>query len=107
MAGPMDVPGNAMQSVANYQRRMIRLGETLMRTEPVLEGLFAEDVEVRSVTVKFPSEESGDYFVIVRAYVKGKGHVAFHAAATFAEAVEGVAARLKNRSLKWKVDMYE
>lgn len=106
MAGPLDLPGNSLQSVANYQRRMIRLGETLMRIEPVLESLFDEDVELRSVTVKFPTEETGDYFVIARAYEKGKPVVAFHAAQTFAEAVEGWANRLKNRSLRWKADMY-
>lgn len=106
MAGPLDVPGNAMLSVAAYQKRMIKLGEALMRLEATLERLYDEDILILGLSVKFPNEEGADYFMTVRAQVDGELKVAFHGAATFAESVEGFVNRLVRKQLRWKADKY-
>jgi hypothetical protein len=95
-----------MISVAAYQKRMIKLGESMMRLEATLERLYDKDILVLGVSVKFPNAEGEDYFMTVRAQVEGELRVAFHGAATFAESVEGFVNRLQRGQLRWKVDKY-
>ena len=100
------VDGNAMMSAVNHQRRLIKLGETLQRVEPVLDRLYDEDVIIKGVTIRFCSEDNSEYFATIRAQVEGEQVVAFHAGATFYETVEGLINRLTNKSLRWKDDQY-
>lgn len=101
-----DVNGSAMLSAVNHQRRLIRLGETLQQLEPVLDKLYEEDTMILGVSIRFTDDEGGDYLVVIRAQKDGERVVAFHAAATFYEAVEGFVNRLTNRSLRWKADEF-
>lgn len=101
-----DVPGNAMMSAQNHQRRLIRMAETLQRLEPVLEKLWDEDTIVMGMSIRFAVDEGDDYLATIRAQKDGEQVVSFHSAQTFYEVVEGVINRLTNRSLRWKADEF-
>lgn len=84
----------------------IRYGAVLMRAEALFEGLEERGVGMTGITIRFPEEEGGPYFVVARAWTDEGASVAFHDAMTFAEAVAGVVNRAVNGSLKWKEDKY-
>ena len=101
-----DMPGNAMESQAQYQRQMVRLAEQLVRAERTFDNLFDEDVVVLRMTIRLPQYEGQEYMVIVGARSPEGRVVTFHSSETFAEAVRGALARLENRSNKWREDKY-
>lgn len=102
-----DVPGSAIGSHAAYARQMIRQAETLLGMEDVLDHLFEEDVQLRSISIRCPEDDRPEYMAVVRVFWHGEKQVAFHNAPTFLETMTGVVNRLKNRSLQFKDDKYE
>lgn len=63
--------------------------------------------DLTGLRFKAPEDEFGEVLVIINAIdVDGTPVVAFHAGATFGEALVGVASRLRNGKLNWKVDKY-
>lgn len=101
-----EVPGNSLRSQANYERALIKAGDTLYHFESVVDGLDSDEIEVTGVTIKLPDEPGGDYLIVARGYVGGKPHVAFTGGTSLVEAMMSLVNRLRNRSMKWKVDRY-
>lgn len=101
-----EVEGSSVLSAANYERVLIRQAESMYQYEPVLDGLFEEDIIIRSFSVRHPQDVGDDYLLTVRATVGGAKMVAFHGGETLIEVVTGLTQRLKNRTIQWKVDSY-
>ena len=102
----LDVPGNAMASAAAAGEIMLRAGQAMFRMDALLERYDDEDVFIGGLSLRAPGMDQSDWFVVVRAETPEGKVVAFHSAPTFLEAIQGVVARLDNRSLKWKEDQY-
>lgn len=101
-----EVKGSSYMSAANYERALQRAGAKLYDFEPVVERLFDDAIEVRSMAVRLPQAEGGDYLVTIRAYKEGKAVVGFSSGSSLTETLVGVVNRLQNRTVKWKADQY-
>ncbi len=53
-----------------------------------------------------PDDEEG-VLVVCKGYIGTEWHVAFHRGDTVSEAISGLGNRLRNGSLRWRVDEYE
>lgn len=102
-----DIPGNAVGSQAAYLRQMVRQAETLLGFEDVLDHLFDEEVQLRSISIRCPEDDRPEYLAVVRVYWHGEKQVGFHNAPTLLEVLTGVVNRLKNRTLQFKEDKYD
>lgn len=101
-----DVPGNSLASQAQYQRDMLRLGETISRMERILDRMFEEEWIPKRVSIKVPVNQGDEYLVIITAESPGGPVVAFTSGQSFAEAIRVAIARIENGSVKWKEDAY-
>ena len=101
-----DVPGNAMASAAQVNGLILRMGQSMLELDRLLERYDDEDVFISGFSVRPPGTSGNDWFLVVRAETPEGKKVAFHNAPTFAELVKGLVDRLSNRSLKWKADQY-
>lgn len=102
-----DVPGNAMGSVAAYQKEMLRTAEIIQRVDELLQRLYEEGCDVTAFRVKAPDMTGMNWMVIGYATIDGASWVSFQAGDSFKEALVGWLNRLENRSLKWKLDEYK
>jgi len=93
-------------ATAATDRLQRRMGASLMRAEVVLDGLFADEVYVKSITFRMPVSEGEEYLAVVRVSTLDGAQVGFHGAPTLAECVEGVLNRLQNRSMKYRADQF-
>jgi hypothetical protein len=73
----------------------------------MLERLFEDDIEILGLSVRVPSGEGEEYFIVVRARVGNDKRVGFNSATTFVEALRGTLARIENGSMIWKEDKYD
>lgn len=101
-----EIPGNAMASHQAYIDQLVKNAQYFQRFEKLTAQLFDNDCELVSLTIKLPTEEDGEYLVVVRSFVNGKKMVGFHGANTFMEALRGLITRLENHSIKWRKDKY-
>jgi hypothetical protein len=62
------------------------------------------DVVLREVRVRFPTESSTEFLVVLKGEAEGGAVVAFHQASTFFEAITGALRRFQNKDLKWRED---
>lgn len=80
--------------------------ETLGYFEELLDKRYDEMFEIRSISLKPPSEDRAEWFAVVRASAEGVPLVGFHSGATIAETLVGLVNRIDNRSMKWRDDEY-
>lgn len=82
-------------------------GDAVLYLTRCMHSRMSSDYDVTGLKFKGASGDQGEVLAIIQAFDKeGTPVVAFHAAPTFGECLNGVAARLRNGSLKWKVDEY-
>jgi len=101
-----EVPGDAWGSQLNYQKALVRLAEKLIRFERLVDLRAEEEFFVMGMSIRIPQEEGEDYLITLRANAPTGQVVAFHAAASLREALEGLINRMSNKSLMWKADQY-
>lgn len=98
--------GTNRKSELAYERFTADLGGRLLSSERMFERLDDEDISIVAIRARFPTSESPDYLVTVKAMVEGQAVVGFHGGETFHEALGGVLTRLQNRTMKWRSDQY-
>jgi len=81
-------------------------GWAMYKFEELCSRYAIEDVWIRGFSVSLFREESNEHLVTLRATTPTGKVVAFHGAATLAEALVGLVNRLDNRSLKWREDTW-
>jgi hypothetical protein len=84
-----------------------RAGGSLLVFEKRMESLAEEGIVLTGFSVRLPSEDKPDVFVVIRAATDTAKLVGFHGAPTLIEAIPGALERLYNRSIKWREDNYE
>jgi hypothetical protein len=83
-------------------------GVALAYIDKCLAGRNNLSIDVVGLSVRGPRAEGDEVFVTVRGLdAEGTPCVAFHSAFSLGEAMRGVAARLKNGTLKWRVDQFK
>lgn len=102
-----EVAGNTLASQAAFEREMYQAGLNLKGAERVFDLCYDGGTVLASMRVRIPSEDEGEYLIVLKARQEGRAVVGFHAADTFAEAVMGALNRLRNKSIKWRDDEYE
>ena len=98
--------GSARGRQHAFDMECMRLGLKLRGYEQVLDRMFDKEVVITGMSIRHPQEEGEDSLVILKAVVSGESMVAFHAASSLHEVLEGLMNRLQNASLKWKEDQY-
>lgn len=93
-------------SNTRYINALVAMAELFNAFEDFAENLYSDDIMITSVRVKLPDWSSDSYLVVIRADQEGRGVVAFHGAESFSGVLMGLLQRMKNKSLKWKEDMY-
>lgn len=101
-----EVPGNAMQSQAVFDREVFDTGRRVFDISGFIHRGASDRFVVRSIKFRAGPVPGAEWLVVVTAYSPDGPVVAFHQGADFKTALIGLAARLKNGSLKWKVDEY-
>lgn len=101
-----DIPGDAMGSAVMHQRMLLKSGQSLHNLAYGTEHMFDQGVRIRRITFKCGGDPRGSWLVIITVVTAEGPLVAFHNGEGLLSAVEGLAARIRNGSLKWKEDEY-
>ena len=102
----VDVPGNAMESQLAFQRSCLRFAGKMYRFEHLVDEWSSDDIWLKSLSVRVPMHEGGEYLITMRTTKHGSEEVAFHAGSSLWETLEGMINRMSNGSLRWKSDEY-
>lgn len=90
-----------------FEKELNRVGVELMRFDQSLDRRAGEDQILLGVSIRSPIRaEQGDWLVTVRANINGVPCVAFVGHETLIYALNSMAAKWMNGSLKWREDSY-
>lgn len=106
MAKQKDIPGNTLQSQAVFDREVQKTGSRVYDIDGWVDRSVKDRVVVRAIKFRAGKVPGAEWMVIITAYSPDGPVVAFHAGDGFKDTLVGLAARLKNGSMKWKVDEY-
>lgn len=98
--------GNALSAQAVFDREVTKLGLRVLEVEGFIGRSVKEKFVVRSIKFRSGAQPGSEWLAIITAYSPDGPVVAFHSGVGFAAVLAGLAARLQNGSLKWKVDEY-
>jgi len=92
---------------ADYKGMADKVALAMLDAERMAQGAGYAGMVITGMNIRFPGDSQGDTLVIVKGYdQEGQACVAFHGAWSFAEAVGGAIARVKNGTMKWKIDEF-
>jgi len=95
------------QREAQEDRRLQRIGVSVDWLDQAFAGPTRQGAEYRGLTVRPPKPGSAEFLLVIRGEdAEGGPLVAFHSATDLSSALEGLAERLRNGSLQWRVDEY-
>lgn len=81
------------------------VGVAAAKIDRAMQGYRSLAVDIIGLSVRAPVTESGEYLATVRGIdSEGARVVAFHNAASFAELIVGIEARLSSGTFKWRPD---
>lgn len=84
-----------------------RVYEAVLNLHSILGGYRNLSVDVTGMSIRGPKTRSGEYFCTVRGEdEEGLPVVAFHSAFSLVDLLQGVAARLRNGTFKWREDEF-
>lgn len=106
MTKPKDVPGNTLQSQLLFDRELHKVGHRVYDIDSFIQRSVRDKFVVRAIKFRAGKVPGAEWMAIITAYSPDGPVVAFHSGEGFKELVVGLAARLKNGSLKWKADEY-
>lgn len=106
MVRKKDVPGNTLQAQLVLDRELQKVGLRVLEIDRFVVRSVPDKFVVRAIKFRAGKVPGAEWMVIITAYSPDGPVVAFHSGDGFREALVGLAARLKNGSLKWKVDEY-
>lgn len=86
---------------------LLAVGEAVLWLDAALQNTRSLSIEVVGLNVRRPRHDGDEVFLVVKGLdAEGTPCVAFHSAFTLGEALRGLEARLRNGTLKWKVDQF-
>jgi len=98
--------GSSVGQARTYQAEMGKVGEALLQLDLAVRRYRKDGNELRDIRLKAPSEEEGEWFVVVRAVLEGDPFVGFHNAFSAGDALRGAINRILNGKMKWRSDDY-
>ena len=101
-----DVPGNAMATAAKYQEFLMAVGKGWIDLTDALERLAEKEIWVDRITMRGDWDGQTDMLIVLAAAGTEGRVVAFHNVEDAITVWKGLAARIRNGSLKWKEDQY-
>ena len=101
-----EIPGNAVESAAMHTRMLVSTGRKVHEMAYVLEKSAAEEFMVRRITFRCDGDPRGSWLAIITGDDGSGPVVAFHSGDGLTATIEGLAAKIRNGSLKWKEDQY-
>ena len=103
MGNKFEGSGNARMSVDN----LAAIGEAIEYIDAAIAGYRQLAIRPTGYTVRAPQSEGGELLAVVKGFdAEGTPCVAFHSAFGLGDLMRGVAGRLRNGTLKWKIDQY-
>jgi len=81
---------------------MRAVGEALLELGLAHERYKREGNELVDIRLKAPSDEGGEWLVVIRASFEGTRYVGFHSSFRPEEAVRGAVNRVLNGQMKWR-----
>lgn len=106
MKAEKDIQGNAILSQQQYQSRLVRAAETILRLEGHMAAYAAGGVELLGMSLRPPDYAGGDWLLTSRWTQEGARFVAFTSGEDLLDVVRSFVAAVENRSLKMKEDRY-
>lgn len=103
---PADVPGNAIETAAQRQRFLVRLGKGWVDFCDACQRASGHGLFITGMTIKGELGEPDEILVVLRAEGEEGAVVAFHSTAEPLGLWTGLAARMDNGNLKWRKDEY-
>jgi hypothetical protein len=89
------------------QARKVSLGDQLTWLDYEFGGPGAGQNGYRGMSIRFPKEQHGEFLITIRSESdQGEPIVAFHGGNSLSDALAGLSERLRNGTLKWKIDQY-
>lgn len=101
-----DIPGNTLQSQLVFDRELHKVGLRVFEIDDFIHKSVRDKFVVRAIKFRAGKVPGAEWMAVITAYSPDGPVVAFHSGESFKELVVGLAARLKNGSLKWKADEY-
>lgn len=101
-----DVPGDAVATARQVTEYWYKIGQGVGDIDRYLSIGHADQPELYELRIKCDAADDQGYLVVAKGLGEDGYVVAFHRGETVVEAVTGVAARLKNHTLKWREDVY-
>lgn len=90
-----------------FQKLLTDAAGNIARIDSNLERWADEDIILKGISIKSALyTDTGEWLMTIRAVTEGKHVVAFHAASSLLELMNGFANRWNNKSLKWRDDEY-
>lgn len=99
-------PGNTMQSQADFDHMLYKIGVAISRLERWCSTDVPEGVYVKSIRLRAPQNPEGEWLAVVSISTENGGKVGFHSAEDLTAVLSGLSNRLRNGSIKWKDDEY-
>lgn len=82
------------------------LAHGLLHIETYQQDIQEERPTLTGLTIKCDPDDEEGVLIVLRGYLGSEAQVAFHRAGSVSEAVSGAGNRLRNGSLKWRLDEY-
>jgi len=102
----VEVPGNAMATQALIDRVLTKTGHAVHELNHLGIGMEDEGWLLKAIRFAPQGSAAGEWLAVITVQSPEGPLVSFHGGSTFADCIEGLRNRLKNGSLKWKVDEY-
>lgn len=104
--GKQKEQGSALKGAVAFQEELAQEALVIRRVDRWLGLQEEDDFRLTGLKLRAPIEYSGEYLVIISAYVQGQPMVGFSSGSTIMEALLVCSRRILNGSIKWKDDQY-
>lgn len=101
-----DVAGDAVASARQVAEYWYSVGQAIGGIDRFQENGHVDQPELYELRIKCDQSDPEGFMIMVKGLGEDGYVIAFHRGETVVEALVGVARRLQNHTLKWKVDQY-
>lgn len=98
--------GSALRGAVAFQEELAQEALLIRRMERWFDGKDEDEFDLKAMRFKAPIEETGEYLLVVTAWVNGVSMVCFTNGDSVYGCLSAFAKRLLNGSIKWKEDEY-
>lgn len=101
-----EYPGNTMMSQAAFDRRLYNHGKHLLELQDGFNKCYLDGNRLRALRLVAPEQEAGEWLAVLTIVQDGEPLVAFSSGFDLVSCLQTLNGRMRNGSLKWKVDEY-